>query len=88
MTEQAIVSMVRTEDFPFGPLAKLAGIEFHLSAADPEWQAISGRSRSSFDGRMQHLRNQAQNLLEPLAATTPQQPKRSSTQIEATAKLL
>ena len=74
MTKQAITSMVQTERFPFAPLATLTGIEFHLSAADPEWQAISGRSRSSLDGLMQHLRNQALNLLDPLAATAPQQP--------------
>ena len=72
MTEQAITSMVRVEAFPFAPLATLAGIEFHLSASDPEWQAISGRSRSSLDGTMQNLRNQATRLVDQLTAATPQ----------------
>ncbi len=74
MTEQAITSMIQAEVFPFAPLATLVGIDFHLSTTDPEWQAISGGSRSSLDGRMQHLRNQAQQLLGPLAAATPEQP--------------
>ena len=87
MTKQAIISMVRTERFPFGPLATLTGIEFHLSTADPEWLAIRGRNRSSLDGMMQNLRNQATKLLNPLAATTPQQPH-LTTQTEANTILL
>ena len=74
MTEQAITSMIRQEAFPFAPLATLVGIDFHLATTDPDWQATAGRSRSSLDGRMQHLRKQAQQLLGPLAATTPEQP--------------
>ena len=74
MTEQAITSMIQAGVFPFAPLATLVGIDFHLSTTDPDWQATSGRSRSSLDGRMQHLRNQAQQLLDPLAAATPEKP--------------
>ena len=87
MTKQAIISMVRTERFPFAPLATLTGIEIHLSAADSEWQAICGKSRSSLDGMMQNLRNQATKLLDPLAATTSQGPH-LTTQTDAKAILL
>ena len=87
MTKQAILSMLRTEGFPFGPLAKLAGIEFHLSATDPEWLTVCGKSRASLDGRMQHLRNQAADLLEPLATTPPEQPSVTA-QTEARVTLL
>ena len=72
MTGQAVVLMVQNQGFPFAPLSRVAGIDLHLSAADPEWQSIRGRSRPSLDGEMQHLRNQATRLIEPLAAATPQ----------------
>ena len=87
ITEQAVTSMVRMEGFPFAPLATLTGIEFHLSAADAEWQAICGKSRSSLEGMMQHLRNRAGILLNPLAAITPQQ-AHLTTQAEAKATVL
>ena len=74
MAEQAIASMIRTEGFPFRPLASLTGIDSQLSAEDPAWLAVCNSSSSSLDGRMQHLRNQATRLLDPLAANTLQQP--------------
>ena len=74
ITGQAVTSMIQTEAFPFAPLANLLGIDFQLSAADPEWQAVASKSRPSLDGMLQQLRHQAEPLVDRLATATQYQP--------------
>ncbi len=71
MTGQALISMVKAERYPFSALASLAGADLRLSADDPEWQSISGRSRPSLDAEMRHLRNRSDRLIGPLSAMQP-----------------
>ncbi len=85
MTGQAILSMISDEGFPFRPLSGLSGVDFPLSADDPEWLSICGRSRPALDGVMRHLHGEAERLVSRLAAIEPyQSPSISALEPETT----
>ncbi len=70
MSSAVVTAMVSAHGYPFGPLAKLVGTDFHLSPTDPDWATVCNKPRTSLDGMMQTLRNQADSLVHALSDET------------------
>ena len=70
----AVTGMIQALGYPFAPLRSLVGVDFRLSATDPEWLEVKDRTPHSLDNRIHHLRHQADTLLHALADSPSRPP--------------